>query len=276
MGQKLRAPQVGVFPGVLERDRYQERDTVIARARAAKAGLVSPERRTYNDLGNKDLSIYTDKPKIFDMIRDSQISMLAGATGSGKSTQIGQYGLEMGYKKIIYLEPRVLLADNLSARIAEELSGQLGDGVGESLVGVRHSERSTGYGKQIEVMTSGTFMRVAHELEQYVDEPVLIVGDEIHEKDFETELAVAVAVQRLQAQSKWRLCLVSATLDSPSIREAYTEANGTEIPLVSVEGRPHELQVIEEPELTAAEAYMKYRHGHKKTLTRRRLSPGLA
>lgn len=251
---------------MLERDRYQERDTVIARARAAKAGLISPERRMYSDLGNKDLSIYADKPQIFDMIRDSQISMLAGATGSGKSTQIGQYGLEMGYKKIIYLEPRVLLADNLSARITEELSGQLGDGMGESLVGVRHSERSTGYGKQIEVMTSGTFMRVVHELEQYADEPVLIIGDEIHEKDFETELAVAVAVQRLQVQSKWRLCLVSATLDSPSIREAYTEANGAEIPLVSVEGRPHELRVVEEPELTAAEAYTKYGHGHKKTL----------
>lgn len=255
-----------MFPRLLERDRYQERDRVVARARAAKAGLVSPERRAYHDLGNKELPVYKDKRRIEAVIRDNQISMLDGATGSGKSTQLGQYALEMGYKKVVYLEPRVLLADNLSARIAEELSGQLGEGIGDSLVGVRHSERSTGYGKTIEVMTSGTFMRVMHELEQYADEPVLIIGDEIHEKDFETELAVAAAARQLPNKAKWRMCLVSATLDSASIRDAYTEMNGAEIPLVSVEGRPHNLEIIEEPELTAAEAFEKYGPAHKKAL----------
>ena len=48
-----------------------------------------------------------------------------------------------------------------------ELDEQLGAGMGDELVGVRHSERSTGYGKRIEVMTPGTYMRVLKELKEF-------------------------------------------------------------------------------------------------------------
>lgn len=265
MGRKLRADQFGVFPENPE-TRYRERQQVVNRELARRAGLPPPERLVYENLGNRDLPVFQKKPAIQKAMRDHQISMVEGKTGSGKSTQIAQYALEMGYKKIVYLEPRVLLADNLSDQITRELAEQLGEDEAAALVGVRHSERSTGRGATIEIMTPGTFMRVMEELEEFAEEPVLILGDEIHEKDFETELAVAASVQHLENHDKWRMVLASATLDAESIHDAYSTMNGRTIPRTLIEGRPHELQTIDEPELTAVEAYKKYGADHQKTL----------
>lgn len=266
MGRKLRTDQYGVFPGLPNEERFRERDRVISRELAKRAGLPSPERAAYENLGNRELPVYRNKEEIQRAIRDHQISMVEGPTGSGKSTQIAQYALEMGYKKVVYLEPRVLLADNLSDRIESELAQQLGANTAEQLIGVRHSERSTGKGKQIEVMTPATFMRVSGEIDAFEDEPVLFVGDEIHEKDFETELGVATIAQKLKHHSKWRLLLASATLDAKPIHDAYTEMNGRDIPLVSVEGRPHDLTTYSEPELDVVEAYLQYSQDHEKTM----------
>lgn len=260
MGRKLRADQlIGVFPGSPP-DRYAERDRVVNRALAVRAGLPEPERRPrmYENLGNRELPVYQKKPQIQRMIRDNQISMIEGPTGSGKSTQVGQYALEMGYRKIIYLVPRIPLADNLADRIEQELGWQLGADAATDLIGVRHADRSTGYKKTIEVMTPDTFLRVFGELADYDDEPVLVLGDEIHEKDFPTELAVAVTAQVLEQHPKWRLSLMSATLDEQSIQAAYSEASGSEVPCVSIEGRPFNLEIIERPDLTVTEAYTDY------------------
>jgi HrpA-like RNA helicase len=266
VGRKLRADQLGVFPSIPEKNRFQERDRIVRRELAKRAGLPTPEQTSYENLGNRDLPIFKHKNALQETIRDNQISMLEGDTGSGKSTQIGQYALEMGYKKVIYLEPRVLLADNLADQLERELREQLGSERTSELVGVRHSERSTGRDKTIEIMTPATFMRVMHELQEFEDEPILIVGDEIHEKDFEIEMAVATTVRDLQHHPKWRLVLASATMDAASIHDAYSSMYDRPIPRTLVEGRPHELQYIEEAELTAAEAYKKYGSDHDKAL----------
>lgn len=266
MGRRLRSDQIGVFPGRRPEQRYAERDAVVARALAARAGLPVPEHRKkfYENLGNRELPVYQKKKAIQTMIRDNPISMIEGPTGSGKSTQVGQYALEMGYSKIVYLVPRILLADNLAARVEQELIAQVGQD-GEDLLGVRHSERSNGYGRPIEVMTPDTYLRVFSQLDVLQDQPVLVIGDEIHEKDFPTELAVAVTAQVLAGRPKWRLALMSATLDTSSIQDAYAESGGRPVPSVSVEGRPFELAIVDEPELTPKQAYEKYGGDHLKT-----------
>ncbi len=266
MGRKLRADQHGVFP-YFDLNRYAKRDRLVGRELAKRAGLPDPEVQSsfFENLGNRELPVWKKKAEIQRTIRDNQVSMIEGPTGSGKSTQLAQYALEMGYKKIVYLEPRIPLADNVSDRFIQELNEQLGDGSGDQLVGVRHSERSTGHGKVIEAMTPDTFLRVYSEIaEQYSNEPVLFVGDEIHEKDFPTELGVAVVAESLPDHPKWRLCVMSATLDAQPIQEAYGAKLGRNVPLVSIEGRPFELEMIEEPELTMDEAYSKYRDSHTK------------
>lgn len=266
MGRKLRADQRGIFP-YYDDGRLRERKAVLEKALATRAGLPAPNSRehAYENLGNRDLPVWSKKAEIKRTIRDNQVSMVEGPTGSGKSTQVAQYALEMGYKKIIYLEPRIPLADNVADRFIVELGQQLGTPLGDELVGVRHSERSTGKGKTIEVMTPDTFLRVFREFENYDDAPILVVGDEIHERDFPTELAVAVAAQVLPERPKWRMCLMSATLDAEPIQRVYGEKFGRQIPLVSVEGRPFAVEMLEEPGLTILEAYEKYRGIHDKS-----------
>lgn len=266
MGRKLRSAQIGVFPGYpSSADRYVERRRVLDRELAKRAGLPHPERKPFENLGNRDLPVFNHKAEAQAAVRDHQISIIEGPTGSGKSTQIGQYALEMGYKKIIYLEPRTMLADNLAARLQSELSDQLG-AQAENIVGVRHSERYENPDATFQVMTPGTFMRISDDFDRLGDEPVFIVGDEIHEKDFESELAVAAAVQKLAEHKKWRLMLASATVDAASIRNAYQGMTSQEIPLVSVEGRPHELDIIDEPAMNPVSAYNAYGQEHEKTL----------
>lgn len=266
MRRKLRTEQHGVFPGVPNQERFQERDKIVGRVLAKRAGLPLSEHLPYENLGNRELPVHKKKGHIQRAIRDHQVSMVDGATGSGKSTQIAQYALEMGYKKIVYLEPRVLLADNLADRIEVELGEQLGREKAESLIGVRHSERSTGRGKQIEIMTPATYLRVKQELAAFKDHPVLIVGDEIHEKDFETELAVAASVGELHSHPKWRLVLASATLDAQSIHNAYSTVNGRTIPRISIEGRPHDLAMLEEPTAGPVETYLRHGQDHDKVM----------
>jgi len=266
MGRKLPAEQIGVFPGRPGwENRYGERSRVLNRMLAQRAGLPKPEQNPYGNLGDRELNVYGKKPEIVAALRNSQIVAIEGATGSGKSTQLSQYALEMGYKKIIHLVPRILIANNLGDRLQWELKGQLGED-GANLVGVHHSERRENPDAPIQVMTPGTFMRMKSLLDDYTDEPVLLVGDEIHEKDFETEMGVAVAAQSLGDNPKWRLALVSATMDSKTVDASYGPLVKGDIPHIYVEGRPHELETIEEPDLTPVEVYLKYAADHERTI----------
>ena len=267
MGRKLRADQLGVFPGYPgKEERYGERSRVLNRMLAQRAGLPKPELNPYGNLGNRELNVYAKKQEIIKALRDKQIIALEGATGSGKSTQIDQYALEMGYKKIIHLVPRILIANNLGDRIASELEDQLGES-GKGLVGIHHSERHDNPDALIQVMTPGTYMRIQKDLlERYGDEPILIIGDEKQEKDFETEMAVAVAAQQLGDKPNMRLALVSATMDGATVDNAYGPLVKGDIPHIYVEGRPHELETVEEPELTAVSAYLKYAADHQRSI----------
>lgn len=268
MGRKLRTPEVGVFPGGQPERRYFERDRVIARALARRAGLPAPEERNniYQNLGNPEMPVFNEKAKIQKMVRDNPISILTGPTGSGKTSELMLYALEMGYEKIIYLENRILVADNIADYGQYNLANQVGVEESEQLIGVRHSERSTGQGKTIEVMTPDTFLRVFSELDEYADRPVLVAGDEIHEKDFSTDVATAVVAQQLEQRPSWRLVLMSATPDLERVKEAYAGSIGREIPHIAAKGRPYDMEIIERPDLTLSGAYETFRDNHKKAL----------
>lgn len=136
----------------------------------------------WHSFGNKELPIENHRDEIMQMIDENRISLLAGETGSGKSTQLAQYALEMGYDRIVYLQPRRVTADGIGDRLDEELTTQFAErnlSKPEHLVGVSHSGRSTVRPDSvIQVMTSAVFARRATELrEEWRDERVLVVAD---------------------------------------------------------------------------------------------------
>lgn len=209
-------------------------------------------REKWHDLGNKALPIEKYKSDIMKMVATNRISLLAGETGSGKSTQLAQYALEMGYDHIVYLQPRRVTTDGIADRIDEELSEQF---VAKNLekpahlVGMAHSERTTLHEDSvIQVMTSAVFKKRAPQLQEaWRDKKILIVADEVHEGNIETEFAVAMSAEMMTEQENWNMVLMSATMNEEEIQQAYTPINGKPIPKIEVEGRPHEISYQEEP-----------------------------
>jgi HrpA-like RNA helicase len=265
MGRKLPTDQLAVFPGGPNRkEKFNERNRVVKRMLAERAGLPKPEDSRFGNLGNREVNAYQKKEQMQRAIRDYPISAHEGPTGSGKSTQLAQFALEMGYR-VIHLVPRRLTADNLGERLQFELAEQLGAEAAFH-VGIHHGERNENPEALVTVMTPGTFLRVMPDLKKYSDDPLVVIGDEIHEKDFETDMAVAVAAMNLEMHPKWRLALVSATMDKEAVDSTYTKFSNGILPHVFVEGRPYQLETVEEPELDPVEVYMKYSMGHERTI----------
>lgn len=228
-------------------------------------------REQWRDFGNKTLPIDAYKHDIMKMVASNRISLLAGETGSGKSTQLAQYALEMGYDHIVYLQPRRVTTDGIADRIDEELSEQFAHkdiDKPEHLVGMAHSDRTTLHEDSvIQVMTSAVFKKRAPELqEQWHDKKILIVADEVHEGNIETEFAVAMSAEMMSEQDNWNMVLMSATMNEEEIQQAYTLINGKPIPKILVEGRPHDIEFHEEPSKNVVDVFSDVYEDGTKTL----------
>lgn len=220
------------------------------------------------DLGNKELPAYKYKNEIIDAIDSNRITLLTGPTGSGKTTQLAQFALEAGYDRVVYLLPRRINVDNTGDRLAYELGSQLGEKQARGIVGTAHSEKVTlTEDSLVQVMTSGTFTKMLPSLsEKWQDEKVLILADEVHENNLETEFAAALAVREVEGNDRWRMVFASATPDSGAITESYKEVNGADIPVVAIEGRPHSLEMVEEPTMDIIDAYHTHSAGVRKSM----------
>ncbi len=220
------------------------------------------------DLGNKNLPAYAHKQEIISALDNNRIILLCGPTGSGKTTQIAQYALEAGYDRVVFLQPRRINADNTGERIAFELNEQLGDELTENLVGINHSERNSIADRTVvQIMTSGTFTKKLPKLnDEWGDLRVLIVADETHENNIETEFAAAHAVKQVEAHDKWRIAFASATPDRDAITKSYEVVNGGSVPVVEIKGRPHEISMTEESDCDVAESYHRHSAGHSKAM----------
>jgi HrpA-like RNA helicase len=236
-----------------------------------KAENESKDRHNWHNFGNPDLPVMNHKNDIMKMLATNRVSLLAGETGSGKSTQLAQYALEMGYDHIVYLQPRRVTTDGISERVKEELETQFldkGIPMPPHLVGMAHSDHATLHEESvIQVMTSAVFKKRAPELEKnWKDKKILIVADEVHEGNIETEFAVATAAEMMTEQEKWNMVLMSATLNEEEIQDAYAPINGKSIPRVMVEGRPHAITYNESPDQTVVEVFEEHCRETSKTL----------
>lgn len=217
-------------------------------------------REGWHGFGNKELPIEKYKHDIMRMVAGNRISLLAGETGSGKSTQLAQYALEMGYDRIVYLQPRRVITDNISERIEFELSQQFTEkdlSMPEHLVGMAHSERATLRDDSIiQIMTSGVFKKRAASLVQdWSDEKVLVVADEVHEGNIETEFSIATAAEIMTNQPNWNMVLMSATMNEQEIQNAYAPINGRKVPSLTVEGRPHNIEEHKRPDSNPVDVF---------------------
>src|SRR5690606_18131376 len=106
----------------------------------------------------EDLPVSQRRDDIKDAIRDNQVVIVAGATGSGKTTQLPKMLLELGYESIGHTQPRRIAARTIAERIAEELGEEVGGIVGYQ---VRFADR-TAKGTRIKLMTDGILLNEIH------------------------------------------------------------------------------------------------------------------
>jgi ATP-dependent helicase HrpA len=102
----------------------------------------------------EDLPVSARRSEILEAIKNNQVVVVAGATGSGKTTQIPKMCLELGRNSIAHTQPRRIAARAVAERIAEELKVDLGDLVGYQ---VRFTDQSSAKTK-VKVMTDGILL----------------------------------------------------------------------------------------------------------------------
>lgn len=183
------------------------------------------------------LPISAEAPRIAALIRDHQVVVVAGETGSGKTTQLPKICLLAGRERIAHTQPRRIAARTVAHRIAEECGTQLGEFVGYQVRFTRRVSRAT----RIKVMTDGVLLsELAHDraLERYDT----IIIDEAHERSLNIDFLLGYLKQLLERRPELRVIVTSATIDTARFAAHFDDA-----PIVEVSGRTYPVEIRYRP-----------------------------
>ncbi|XP_017963450.1 3'-5' RNA helicase YTHDC2 [Drosophila navojoa] len=205
--------------------------------------LVPPFPRCTNatlTAERKELPIYTKRQRIFQLLEMSQVLIVNGATGSGKSTQLPQYLLEDAavMKKpvrIVVSQPRRIAAISVSGRIAEER----GEVVGETVGYIIRMESRYSNNTALALTTSGCLLRtLAMQGPEFFENTTHLVIDEVHDRDLDTDFLLLAIKLELERNKSLKVILMSATMDLLALSKYFDDA-----PVLNVEGRSFNVRV---------------------------------
>jgi ATP-dependent helicase HrpA len=187
-----------------------------------------------------DLPISSHRDELVAMIRQRQVLVVCGETGSGKSTQLPKLCLEAGLGRaamIGHTQPRRLAARSIATRIAEEIDTPLGKQVGYQ---VRFGDQ-TGPETLIKLMTDGILLAETqsdHSLDAY---DALII-DEAHERSLNIDFLLGY-LRRLQGKrGDLKIIITSATIDAERFAEHFSDQDGPAT-IINVEGRGYPVEI---------------------------------
>jgi ATP-dependent helicase HrpA len=195
-----------------------------------------PERIDYP----AELPVSGRREDLLAAIRDHQVVVVAGETGSGKSTQLPKLCLELGrgvHGTIAHTQPRRLAARTIAERVAEELRVPLGGPVGYA---VRFADRSSDE-TLVRLMTDGLLLaEIQHDrlLRRYDT----IVVDEAHERSLNIDFLLGCLKRILPRRPELKLVITSATIDVERLSEHFDGA-----PVVEVSGRTYPVETRYRP-----------------------------
>jgi ATP-dependent RNA helicase HrpA len=187
-----------------------------------------------------ELPVSQRKDEIAQVIRDHQVVVIAGETGSGKTTQIPKICLELGRGvdgQIGHTQPRRLAARTVAERIAEELGSPLGEAVGYQVRFTDVSARDT----LVKLMTDGILLNELardRDLRRY---DTLII-DEAHERSLNIDFILGYLRQLLPRRPDLKVIITSATIDPERFAAAFGGA-----PIVEVSGRTYPVETRYRP-----------------------------
>ncbi|MGO2520080.1 MAG: ATP-dependent RNA helicase HrpA [Microbacterium sp.] len=194
-----------------------------------------------------ELPVSAARDEIADAIRDHQVVVVAGATGSGKTTQLPKICLELGRENIAHTQPRRLAARTIAERIAEELNVELGTTVGYK---VRFTDKVSADTK-IALMTDGILLNEIHR-DRLLRRYDTIIIDEAHERSLNVDFLLGYLTRILSERPDLKVIITSATIDPVSFAKHFASqgtagADDTPAPVIEVSGRTYPVEIRYRP-----------------------------
>jgi ATP-dependent helicase HrpA len=189
-----------------------------------------------------DLPVSQRRDDIAAAIAANQVVIVAGETGSGKTTQLPKILLELGRESIAHTQPRRIAARTIAERVAEELGSELGGLVGYK---VRFTDQVSA-GTRVTLMTDGILLaalRGDRELRAYD----AIIIDEAHERSLTIDFLIGYLKQLLPRRPELKVVITSATIDPESFARHFAAADGTPAPIIEVSGRTYPVEIRYRP-----------------------------
>ncbi len=193
----------------------------------------------------EELPVSARRADIAAAIRDSQVVVVAGETGSGKTTQLPKICLELGrgVRGLIgHTQPRRLAARTVADRIAEELGTELGSTVGYQ---IRFTDRS-GENTLVKLMTDGILLAEIQRDRLLLGYDTLII-DEAHERSLNVDFLLGYLRQLLPARPDLKVIITSATIDPQRFARHFASRDGTPAPIIEVSGRTYPVEIRYRP-----------------------------
>ncbi|MYW16747.1 ATP-dependent RNA helicase HrpA [Streptomyces sp. SID2955] len=203
----------------------------MARRRSRVPAVTYPEQ----------LPVSQKKAEIADAIRAHQVVIVAGETGSGKTTQIPKICMELGRGvrgMIGHTQPRRIAARTVAERVAEELDTPLGEAVGWK---VRFTDQVNPDATFVKLMTDGILLaeiQTDRELRAYDT----IIIDEAHERSLNIDFLLGYLAQLLPKRPDLKVVITSATIDPERFSRHFGDA-----PIIEVSGRTYPVEVRYRP-----------------------------
>ncbi|MDN3496005.1 ATP-dependent RNA helicase HrpA [Planococcus sp. APC 4015] len=185
-----------------------------------------------------ELPVSAARDEIARAIRDHQVVIVAGATGSGKTTQLPKICLELGRTRIAHTQPRRIAARTIAERIAEELQVPLGSAVGYK---VRFTDKVT-EDTRVALMTDGILLNEIHR-DRLLRRYDTIIVDEAHERSLNVDFLIGYLARILPRRPDLKVIVTSATIDPESFAKHFADSAGRAAPIIEVSGRTYPVEI---------------------------------
>ena len=187
-----------------------------------------------------ELPISERRNEIEALIRDNQVLILCGETGSGKSTQLPKICLALGrgvFGRIGHTQPRRIAARSLAARISDELQSAPGTSVGYKVRFHDHVRPES----HVKLMTDGILLAEIQK-DRFLNEYDTLIIDEAHERSLNIDFLLGYLKRVLPKRPDLKLIITSATIDPERFAKHFSGA-----PIVNVSGRTYPVEVRYRP-----------------------------
>lgn len=218
----------------------------IARDVATSTRIVEQRDAQIPDIDYPEqLPVSAHRDDIKALLRDNQVVIIAGETGSGKTTQIPKMLLELGRGRrglIGHTQPRRLAARTVAERIAEELDQEIGQAVGYA---IRFDDKVSPT-TSVKLMTDGILLAEMQK-DRYLNAYDTIIIDEAHERSLNIDFLLGYLKRLLPKRPDLKLVVTSATIDPERFADHFRAADGNPAPIIEVSGRTYPVEVRYRP-----------------------------